>query len=115
MNFSTRNVEVVSSIKVIKSSEHAGLSEGSRGLPRLLLCEDRGAEEGAVRPTPRSGRSFKVQRSVKVPHGESPQLRKVAAQARVDQGPENHAGSRYLDRVAAATGTNSNTGEGTGV
>ena len=45
---------------------------------------------------------------MKVPHGESPQLRKVAAQARVDQGPENHAGSRYHDRVAAATGPNSN-------
>ena len=77
-------------------------------MPRLLLCEDRGAEEGAVRPTSRSGRSFKVQRSVKVPHGESPQLHKVAARARDDQGLENHAGSRYHDRVAAATGTNSN-------
>ena len=45
---------------------------------------------------------------MKVPHGESPQLRKVAARARADQGPENHVGSRYLDRVAAATGSNSN-------
>ena len=104
MNFSTRNVEVVSSIQVTKSSEHAGLSEGSRGLPRLLLCEDRGAEEGAVRPTSRRGRPFKVQRSVKVPHGESPQLRKVAARAHVDQALENRAGSRYHDCVAAATG-----------
>ena len=80
------------------------MSEGSRGLPRLLLCEDRGAEEGAVRPTSRRGRPFKVQRSVKVPHGESPQLRKVVARARVDQGLGNHA----HDRVAAATGPNSN-------
>ena len=45
---------------------------------------------------------------MKVPHGESPQLRKVAARARVGQGLENHAGSRYHDHVAAATGTNSN-------
>ena len=77
-------------------------------MPRQLLCEDRGAEEGAVRPTSRRGRPFKVQRSVKVPHGESPQLRKLAARAHVDQVQENHAGSRYHDRVAAATGTNSN-------
>ena len=45
---------------------------------------------------------------MKVPHGESPQLRKVAARARVGQGLENHAGSPYHDHLAAATGTNSN-------
>ena len=45
---------------------------------------------------------------MKVPHGESPQLRKVAARAHVDQALENHAGSRYHDCVAAATGPNSN-------
>ena len=61
--------------------------------------------EGAVRPTSRRGSPFKVQRSVKVPHGESPQLRKVAARAHVDQAQENHAGARYHGCVAAASGS----------
>ena len=108
MNFSTRNVEVVSSIKLIKSSDHAGLTDGSGGFPRLLLREDRGEVKGAVCPTTRGARSFKVQRSVKVPHADSTQLRKVAARARADRALGNHAGSRYHDRVAAAAGPNSN-------
>ena len=45
---------------------------------------------------------------MKVPHGESPQLRKLAARAHVDQALENHAGPRYHGCVAAATGPNSN-------
>jgi hypothetical protein len=56
-------------------------------LPRSLLREDRGAVKGAVCPTSRGARSCKVQRSVKVPHAESPQLRKVCRSSTLRPGP----------------------------
>jgi hypothetical protein len=94
MSFSTRNVEVFSSIKVAKALSMRGWRTP---LGACLDCCSAGTEEhcrGAVSPTTRSTSSFNLQHSVKVPHADCTRRSRVESCCKITRrwAAGNHGG-----------------------